>query len=148
MPFIDDLRSTLGLDLVGVYLYGSAITGGFDPALSDLDLLVVIESEAALLDLSRIEAVHDRLVSRHPDWADRLDIAYVGRATLATFRSGGTVASISHEDALQLYDDADGWLTSQTPGARQSAEGRLAKPAALERGRIAIGGETPGAGAL
>jgi hypothetical protein len=90
--------------------YGSAITGGFDPALSDLDLLVVIEADAALLDLSRIEAVHDRLARRHPDWADRLDIAYVGRATLATFRSGGTVASISNEDALQLYDDADGWL--------------------------------------
>ena len=109
-PFIDDLRSTLGPELVGVYLYGSAITGGFDPALSDLDLLVVIESDARLLDLSRIEAVQERLATRHPDWAHRLDIAYVGRKTLATFRIGGTVASISHEDALQLYDDADGWL--------------------------------------
>jgi hypothetical protein len=109
-PFIDDVAATLGPELVGVYLYGSAITGGFDPALSDLDLLVVIEWDARRLDLSRIEALHDRLASRHRDWADRLDIAYVGRATLATFRSGGTVASISHEDALQLYDDADGWL--------------------------------------
>jgi predicted nucleotidyltransferase len=109
-PFIDDLRSTLGPGLVGVYLYGSAITGGFDPALSDLDLLVVTESDARLLDLARIEALHDRLAARHSDWAHRLDIAYVGRETLATFRTGGTVASISHEDALQLYDDADGWL--------------------------------------
>jgi predicted nucleotidyltransferase len=109
-PLIDDLRSTLGPELVGVYLYGSAVTGGFDPALSDLDLLVVIDSDARLLDLSRIEAVHDRLARRHADWAHRLDIAYVGSATLSTFRSGGTVASISHEDALQLYDDADGWL--------------------------------------
>jgi len=109
-PFIDDLRSTLGPELVGVYLYGSAITGGFDPALSDLDLLVVTEADAGLLGLSPIEALHDRIASHHPDWADRLDIAYVGRATLATFRAGGTVASISHEDALQLYDDADGWL--------------------------------------
>jgi hypothetical protein len=109
-PLTDDLQATLGPDLVGMYLYGSAITGGFDPALSDLDLLVVIESDARGLDLSPIEALHDRLASRHPDWADRLDIAYVGRATLATFRAGGAVAAISHEDALQLYDDADGWL--------------------------------------
>jgi predicted nucleotidyltransferase len=109
-PFVDDLRATLGSDLVGVYVYGSAITGGFDPALSDLDLLVVTECDAALLDLSRIGALHDRLASRQPDWADRLDIAYVGLATLATFRSGGTVASISHEEALQLYHDADGSL--------------------------------------
>jgi hypothetical protein len=109
-PFIDDLRATLEPELVGVYLYGSAITGGFDPALSDLDLLVVTETDARLLDLTRIGAMHDRLASRDPDWADRLDIAYVGRRTLATFRAGGTVASISHEDTLQLYDDADGWL--------------------------------------
>ena len=109
-PFIDDLLSTLGPELVGVYLYGSAITGGFDPALSDLDVLVLVESDARLLDLSRIGTLHDRLASRHPDWADRLDIAYIGRTTLATFRKGGAVASISHEDALQLYDDAGGWL--------------------------------------
>ena len=93
-----------------MYLYGSAITGGFDPALSDLDLLVVIERDAGLLDLPRIEALHDHIAAGHPDWADRLDIAYVGRTTLASFRYGGTIASISHEDALQLYDDADGWL--------------------------------------
>ncbi len=109
-PFIDDLQGMLGPQLVAVYLYGSAITGGFEPDLSDLDLVVVIESDARLLDLSRIEVLHDRLAARHPDWTDRLDIAYVGRPTLATFRSGGTVASVSHEDALQLYDDADGWL--------------------------------------
>jgi hypothetical protein len=129
-PFIDDLRATRGPDLVGVYLYGSAISGGFDAALSDLDLLVVIESDAALLELSRIEALHDRLASRHPDWADRLDIAYVGRATLATFRSGGTLASISHDDALQLYDDADGWL--QTWYLVRYADTALLGPPAAE----------------
>lgn len=129
-PFIDDLRTTFGLELVGVYLYGSAITGGFDPALSDLDLLVVTESDAGLLDLSRIEALHDRLATRHPDWADRLDIAHVGRATLATFRSGGTVAAISHEDALQLYDDADGWL--QTWYLVRYADGALIGPPAAD----------------
>ncbi|HEV2006700.1 MAG TPA: aminoglycoside adenylyltransferase domain-containing protein [Candidatus Limnocylindrales bacterium] len=129
-PFIDDLQATLGPDLVGVYLYGSAITGGFDPVLSDLDLLVVIESDARRLDLSPIEALHDRLAARHPDWADRLDIAYVGRATLATFRAGGTVASISHEDALQLYDDADGWL--QTWYLVQFADTALLGPPVAE----------------
>jgi hypothetical protein len=94
---------------VGAYLYGSAITGGFDPALSDLDLLVVIDSDARLLDLPRIEALHDRLAGRHPEWADRLDIAYVGRETLATFRTGGAVVD-QPRGCFQLYDDADGWL--------------------------------------
>jgi streptomycin 3"-adenylyltransferase len=109
-PLVDDLRATLANDLVGVYLYGSAVLGGFEPDASDLDLVIVTERDAADLDLAVIEALHRRLASREPDWADRLDIAYIGRATLATFRSGGILASISHDEPLQRYDDADGWL--------------------------------------
>ena len=107
---VDDLRRTLGDDLVGIYLYGSAITGGFDPESSDLDLVIVTEADVAAIDLARLEGVHRRLTAREPGWADRLDLAYVGRATLAAFRSGGIVASISHDDPLQLYDEADDWL--------------------------------------
>jgi hypothetical protein len=107
---IDDLRSTLGDDLVGVYLYGSAITGGFDPETSDLDLLIVTETDGATIDLAALDGVHARLSEREPDWADRLDLAYIGRATLASFRSGGVVVSISHDDPLQRYDEAQDWL--------------------------------------
>ena len=107
---VDDLRTTLGDDLVGVYLYGSAITGGFDPESSDLDLVIVTAADVATIDLARVEGIHRRLGAREPGWADRLDLAYVGRVTLAAFRSGGAVASISHDDPLQLYDEADDWL--------------------------------------
>jgi predicted nucleotidyltransferase len=107
---VDDLRSTLGDDLVGVYVYGSAITGGFDPETSDLDLLIVTETDGATIDLETLDGVHERLSEREPDWADRLDLAYVGRATLASFRSGGVVVSISHDDPLQRYDEAQDWL--------------------------------------
>jgi hypothetical protein len=107
---LDDLRATLGDELVGVYLYGSAITGGFDGESSDLDLVIVTAPDVATMDLARIEALHARLATREPDWADRLDLAYVGRDTLGAFRSGGAVASISHDDPLQLYVEADDWL--------------------------------------
>jgi predicted nucleotidyltransferase len=107
---VDDLRATLGTDLVGMYLYGSAMTGGFEPDSSDLDIVIVTEPAAGAIDLARLEAVHRRLAEREPDWADRLDLAYVGRGTLAAFREGGSVASISHDEPLQLYDEADDWL--------------------------------------
>jgi predicted nucleotidyltransferase len=35
------LRSALGADLVAAYLYGSAVAGGFDVDVSDIDILVV-----------------------------------------------------------------------------------------------------------
>ena len=46
---MDDLRSTFGTELVGAYLYGSAVMGGFDPGLSDLDLVVVTEQSTNAL---------------------------------------------------------------------------------------------------
>lgn len=107
---VADLRSTLGSDLVAVYLYGSAVNGGFDAEASDLDLVVVVDRHAAELDLAGLDAVHARLAEREPAFAHRLDLAYVGRQTLAAFRAGGSVVSISHDDPLQRSDDADGWL--------------------------------------
>jgi Domain of unknown function (DUF4111)/Nucleotidyltransferase domain len=107
---LEDLRSTLGDDLVGVYLYGSAISGGFNPETSDLDLLIVTETDGAAIDLEALDGVHKRLAAREPDWGDRLDLAYIGRTTLANFRAGGIVVSISHDDPLQRYDEAQDWL--------------------------------------
>lgn len=46
VAFAYDLSSTLGAecgsDLVGVYLHGSAVLGGFHPVASDVDVLAVI----------------------------------------------------------------------------------------------------------
>ncbi|HJW22003.1 MAG TPA: nucleotidyltransferase domain-containing protein [Candidatus Limnocylindrales bacterium] len=108
--FLDDLRQTLGADLVGAYLYGSAVAGGFEPAFSDLDLVVVTARSVDDLDFGVLAGLVDRLAVREPGWAERLDIAFVGRPTLASFRQGGALVSISHDLPLQRYDDADTWL--------------------------------------
>ena len=34
---VADIRGVIGDDLLGLYLYGSAVTGGFDPGASDID---------------------------------------------------------------------------------------------------------------
>ena len=41
--FVSHSRQILGENLVGVYLHGSAVMGCFNPAKSDLDLIVVID---------------------------------------------------------------------------------------------------------
>ena len=42
--FTEETRNILGDELVGVYLHGSAVMGCFNPAKSDLDLLIVVEN--------------------------------------------------------------------------------------------------------
>ena len=50
------LRSILRDQLVGIYLYGSLITGDFAPGISDIDLVVVMKSK---LDSMQFNALHN-----------------------------------------------------------------------------------------
>lgn len=109
-PLLADVRARLGGDLVGAYLYGSAISGGFDPALSDLDVVVVTARPTDEIAFDAFDGIVRRLQAREPDWADRLDIAFVGRATLVGFRTGGRFLDISHDEPLRVIEDAADWL--------------------------------------
>jgi hypothetical protein len=104
------LRSTLGPDLVAVYLHGSAVSGGFDAGVSDIDLLVVVEHDLDADAVARIERFHAGTIERHPDWNDRLEIVYVGRRTLAEFRAGGAVGVISPGEPFHVRDGIEMWL--------------------------------------
>jgi predicted nucleotidyltransferase len=112
-PLVAEIRGRLGEDLVGLYLYGSAVTGGFDPGVSDVDLMAVTSAEVEDLDLAGLEAMHLDLVRRNPDWKDRIDVTYIGRATLAAFRSNaGRLAVISPGEPFHLVGDVADWLLS------------------------------------
>ena len=107
---MDDLRSTFESELVGVYLYGSAVMGGFDPGLSDLDAVVVTERSTEEVGFDVFAGVIERLQAREPDWADRLDIVFVDRRTLAAFRSGGAFLELGHPHPLRRIPDASQYV--------------------------------------
>jgi predicted nucleotidyltransferase len=104
------LRSALGSELVAVYLYGSAVSGGFDEGVSDIDLLVVTAQNLNDRDIERIEALHERTVERHPEWDDRLELVYVARETLAHFRGGGIIGVISPGEPFHIRGGVELWL--------------------------------------
>jgi predicted nucleotidyltransferase len=103
---VASIHATLGNDLVGIYLYGSCVSGGFDPGVSDVDLVTVTAREADQIDLAGLGQVHDDVVSLYPDWIDRLEVVYVGRAALRSFRtSTARLAVISPGEPFHLRDD-------------------------------------------
>jgi predicted nucleotidyltransferase len=97
----------LGEGLVGLYLYGSSVSGGFEAEVSDIDLLVVTSRDVSEIDFADLEAVHRHFVERHPAWNDRLEIVYVGRGTLRSFRGGGCLAVISPGEPFRIRDGAE-----------------------------------------
>ena len=106
------LRFALGSDLVAVYLYGSAVVGGFVTDVSDIDLLVVTQRDLDAAVAERLEAFHSEFVGRHPDWDDRLELVYVGQDTLAHFRAGGGLGVISPGEPFHLRDGVDLWTSN------------------------------------
>jgi predicted nucleotidyltransferase len=108
---VTDLRPVLGGDLIGLYLYGSTVTGGFDPGVSDVDLVAVTRAGPNELDLNGLDRVHRSVVDRHPEWADRLEILYVDRAALASPETNGAqLAVISPGEPFHVTGPASDWL--------------------------------------
>ena len=104
------LLSALGPDLVALYLYGSAVSGGFDPGVSDIDLIVVTAHDLGADTIARVESFHANTVERHPEWFDRLELVYVKRETLARFRDGGAIGVISPGEPFHVRDGIELWL--------------------------------------
>jgi predicted nucleotidyltransferase len=108
----EEIRGVLGDDLVGLYLYGSSVSGGFDAGVSDIDLVAVTSPEVEALDLAGLDRMQNAFINGHPEWRDRLEVVYVGRATLQSFRSSpGSLAVISPGEPFHVRDEpvAD-WL--------------------------------------
>jgi hypothetical protein len=100
------IHRVLGDDLAGLYLYGSAVTGGFDAGVSDLDLAAVTAPEVEALDLAGLERMHRLFEAQNPEWRDRIEVVYVGQTTLASLRtSTGSVAVISPGEPFHVRSD-------------------------------------------
>ena len=107
------LRSILRERLVGLYLYGSLATGDFDPGISDVDLAVVLTASLDPLQFDALHMLHESVVARHPDWHDRLELAYISRQALRSFRQQSSeIGIISPGEPFHMLAAGGDWLIS------------------------------------
>lgn len=85
------LLDELGDELVGLYLYGSLVSGDFDPVRSDIDLIAAVTTQREVAALARFHAAFAR---SHPVWGERIELAYVPLDGLRTFKSRHTAVAI------------------------------------------------------
>jgi predicted nucleotidyltransferase len=77
----DALDEILGANLVGIYLYGSLTQRAFDPARSDVDILVVVRRDLSVRQFGRLE---EWLAAEAIDdpWIPRLQVQFLVRGRL------------------------------------------------------------------
>ncbi len=83
----DEIRRNTNDTLVGLYVYGSLVTGDFDKDRSDIDLLAVVDSDVEGDTFGRLDRMHARFVQDYPAWEDRIEVAYVPDSALLNFRT-------------------------------------------------------------
>jgi hypothetical protein len=108
---LGQMQHILGQNLVGLYLYGSLVTGGFDPQISDLDMLAVVSSDVDQTQFERLHRMHNDLESTNPRWKDRIEVQYVSTRALQTFRTESSqIAALSPGEPFHFKDAGSEWL--------------------------------------
>jgi len=83
----DEIVTALGDRLLGLYAYGSVVTGDFAPERSDLDLLAVLRADPTASILDVLAPLHQRVAEEHPEWAGRIEAEYLSVQALTDFRT-------------------------------------------------------------
>lgn len=108
---LDGIRRALGERLVGLYLFGSLVSGDYDPGVSDVDLLAVVESDITEAEFARLDALHQQVIAATPQWDNHIEIAYLSRRALTTFRTERSqIGIISPGEPFHFKDAGADWL--------------------------------------
>jgi hypothetical protein len=105
------LREVFGNKLVGLYLYGSLVTGDFDRSMSDIDLLAVTATEVDDRELQQLRELHEDFQIRHAQWPVCMEVAYLPAEGLQTFKSRRSrIAKISPGEPLHFTEAGLDWI--------------------------------------
>lgn len=107
------LRGILREGLLGIYVYGSLVTGDFDSGISDVDLVAVLISELDDARFAALQRLHERILGRHPQWENRIEIAYISSGGLRDFRQrSSSIGIISPGEPFHRVRAGRDWLIS------------------------------------
>jgi hypothetical protein len=108
---VDGQTQVLGADLVGAYVFGSVVTGDFEPGISDVDTVGVVRSDLTAAQLAGLERLHRDIVEEMPGWEDRVEAVYLWSRALKTFRTGSSAAArISPGEPFHAIEVDHRWL--------------------------------------
>ena len=111
-------RAVLGESLVGVYLFGSAAIGSFEPGSSDIDTVVLLREDLAAPRLAALDILHTQIIRETPEWTDRIEAVYLSTRALETSLWGpAPAARISPGEDFHAIEVDPRWILDWSLGA-------------------------------
>lgn len=108
---LSGMQRILGEKLVGLYLYGSLVTGDFDKECSDIDLLAATSSDINEREFESLQEMHTDFAHQHKQWDGRIEVAYLSVTALQTFKTHSSkIAIISPGEPFHIKEASNDWL--------------------------------------
>jgi predicted nucleotidyltransferase len=107
---LTSIRGELGDKLVGLYAFGSLVTGDFNLKRSDLDLAAVLTADLNDAEFALLQQMHAEIAKTYPVWHDRIEVGYIAAANLRAFDPKCTIAVISPGEPFHFRTAEYGWL--------------------------------------
>lgn len=108
---LTQIQSILHDKLVGLYLYGSLVSGDFDHDISDIDVLAATTEPVDEPEFEALKTMHDDIAREYKKWNDRIEVQYVSRAGLKTCKTEkSTIVTISPGEPIHSIEAGKDWL--------------------------------------
>jgi len=105
------IQSVLHDKLIGLYLYGSLVSGDFDHDISDIDLLAATPENISEREFESLKNMHDEMAREYKIWNDRIEVQYISLSGLKTFKTEkSTIVTISPGEPIHFIKAGKDWL--------------------------------------
>lgn len=104
------VQEVLQEQFVGMYLYGSLATGGFNLQTSDIDFAVVTETILPIEIIARIETIHKDAWASSLKWAQKLEGSYLPKKLIRRHDPNGSPCPTINEGAFYLDCRGSDWI--------------------------------------
>jgi hypothetical protein len=105
-----NIQANLGNKLIGLYAFGSLVTGDFNLARSDVDLAAVLSDDLNEREFASLEGMHAKLARDNPVWNDRIEVGYIAAKNVRQFDPTCTIAITSPGEPFHFRTAHYGWL--------------------------------------
>jgi hypothetical protein len=110
--FLARLQLLFGSHFLGMYLVGSLALGDFDPLRSDIDFVVVTDTEIDEDLFKRLQDLHAQFAVSDSPWAGRIEAVYVPHSALGPTAPGASHYYAQIEKGTELFKGPleSGWV--------------------------------------
>lgn len=107
------IQTILGKKLIGLYIFGSLVTGDFDYESSDIDLVVALSADLDEKEFESIKMMHKDIAHTHKKWDGRIEAGYLSVANLKKATLRCKIALISPGEPFHVKETENDWIINQ-----------------------------------